>query len=91
LQIGRLRQTENDASRGATESRRSHNFCGHCYRFDTPPSLRRARLEVVMRLVSRGHMMRISMGSELIAQKVLNWTLAAVATVAMLSKRSSFQ
>jgi hypothetical protein len=36
-------------------------------------------------------MMRISMGSELIAQKVLNWTLAAVATVVMLSKRSSFQ
>jgi hypothetical protein len=49
------------------------------------------RLEVVMRLVSREHMMRILIPSELIAQEVLNWRLAAVATLAMLSKRSSFQ
>ena len=43
-----------------------------------------------MRLVSREHMMRILITSELIAQQVFNWTLAAVARVAMLSKRLSY-
>ena len=53
----------------------------NCYRRDTPPSLRGARIEGVMRLVSRG----ILLVSELIAQQVFDWTLAAIATVAMLA------
>jgi hypothetical protein len=36
-------------------------------------------------------MTHISIVSELIARQVFDWTLAGVATVAMLSKRSSFQ
>jgi hypothetical protein len=36
-------------------------------------------------------MMHISIVSELIARQVIDWILAAAATVAMLSKRSSFQ
>ena len=36
-------------------------------------------------------MMRILIVSELIAQQIFDWTLAAVATIAMLSKRSSLQ
>ena len=35
--------------------------------------------------------MRISIVSELIAQQVFDWTLATIATAAMLSKRSSLQ
>jgi hypothetical protein len=36
-------------------------------------------------------MMRILIVSVLIAQQMFDWTLAAVATIAMLSKRSSLQ
>jgi hypothetical protein len=36
-------------------------------------------------------MMRILIVSELIAQQVFDWTLAAIATVAVLSKRSALR
>jgi len=68
-----------------------HNFALIVTGLIRRPSLRCATLDGARASFRGEHMMGVLIASELIAQQEFDWTLDAVTTVAILSKRSSLQ